>query len=101
VATDIVSRGIDIEDIDMVINFDVPNEGEDYIHRIGRTARAQAKGAAITLISEKDQAKFATIENLLGKIIYKGAIPVHLGQGPEFNPKKHRATFRRGGPRKK
>jgi superfamily II DNA/RNA helicase len=101
VATDIVSRGIDIEDIDMVINYDVPNDGEDYIHRIGRTARAQAKGAAITLINEKDQGKFATIETLLGKSIYKGAIPVQLGEGPAFDPKKHRSTFRKGGFRKK
>jgi len=101
VATDIVSRGIDIEDIDMVINFDVPNEGEDYIHRIGRTARASAKGAAITLINEKDQGKFAVIETLLGKSIYKGAIPVHLGEGPDFDPKKHRSSFRKGGFRRK
>jgi superfamily II DNA/RNA helicase len=101
VATDIVSRGIDIEDIDMVVNFDVPNEGEDYIHRIGRTARAQAKGAAITLINEKDQAKFATIEKLLGKAVYKGAIPVHLGDGPVFDPKKHPGKFRRSGPGKR
>ncbi|MEI7726396.1 MAG: DEAD/DEAH box helicase [Bacteroidota bacterium] len=101
VATDIVSRGIDIEDIDMVINYDVPNDGEDYIHRIGRTARAQAKGAAITLINEKDQGKFAVIETLLGKTIYKGAIPVQLGEGPAFDPKKHRSTFRKGGFRKK
>lgn len=96
VATDIVSRGIDIDDIDMVINFDVPNEGEDYIHRIGRTARAQAKGAAITLISEQDQMKFQAIENLLGKPVYKGAIPVHLGEGPLFEPTKHRRSGFRG-----
>jgi len=93
VATDIVSRGIDIEDIDMVINFDVPNEGEDYIHRIGRTARAQAKGAAVTLISEKDQGKFAVIEKLLEKEVYKGALPVHLGAGPAFDPVKNRGKF--------
>ena len=101
VATDIVSRGIDIEDIDMVLNFDVPNDGEDYIHRIGRTARAKAKGAAITLINEKDQGKFATIETLLGKSIYKGAIPVQLGEGPSFEPQKHKSKFRKGGFRKK
>ena len=97
VATDIVSRGIDIEDIDMVINFDVPNDGEDYIHRIGRTARAQAKGAAITLISEKDQGKFATIEKLLGKPVYKGVVPVQLGEGPVFDPKKHKGPRGKGG----
>jgi len=97
VATDIVSRGIDIEDIDLVINYDVPNDGEDYIHRIGRTARAQAKGAAITLINEKDQGKFAVIENLLGKSVYKGVLPVHLGDGPAFEPKKQRGSFRKKG----
>jgi superfamily II DNA/RNA helicase len=88
VATDIVSRGIDIEDIDMVINFDVPNDGEDYIHRIGRTARAQASGAAITLIGEKEQGKFSVIEDLLEKQVYKGVVPVHLGESPDYNPRK-------------
>jgi len=87
VATDIVSRGIDIDDIDLVLNYDVPNEGEDYIHRIGRTARASSRGAAITLISEKDQRKFAVIEQLLGKPVYKGTLPLFLGTGPVFNPK--------------
>jgi len=101
VATDIVSRGIDIEDIDMVVNFDVPNEGEDYIHRIGRTARAQAKGAAITLISEQDQRKFMTIERLLGKEVYKAALPVHLGQGPAYEPTKKRPSPRKFTPRGK
>jgi superfamily II DNA/RNA helicase len=90
VATDILSRGIDIEDIDLVINFDVPHDGEDYIHRIGRTARAAAKGAAITLISETEQRKFQSIETLLGKTVYKGVVPVQLGTGPEYNPMKFR-----------
>ncbi len=101
VATDIVSRGIDIEDIDMVINFDVPHEGEDYIHRIGRTARAQSKGAAITLISEKDQKKFSAIERLLGKTIYKGTLPAHLGMAPEYNPKATQGHYKKGGFRNK
>ena len=70
-ATDIVARGIDIDGIDLVMNYDVPRDPEDYVHRIGRTARASAKGAAITLISEKDQGKFATIERLLNKSVYK------------------------------
>ena len=61
VATDILSRGIDIEDIDLVINFDVPNDGEDYVHRIGRTARASNEGTAYTFVSEKEQQKFAAI----------------------------------------
>jgi len=88
VATDIVSRGIDIEDIDMVINFDVPHDGEDYIHRIGRTARAEAKGAAVTLINEKEQQKFALIEELLEKSVYKAVVPIHLGEAPVYQPRK-------------
>ncbi|HEY4785752.1 MAG TPA: DEAD/DEAH box helicase, partial [Bacteroidales bacterium] len=67
VATDILSRGIDIEDIDLVVNFDVPHDGEDYVHRIGRTARAEADGQAITLVSDKEQKRFAAIERLLGR----------------------------------
>jgi superfamily II DNA/RNA helicase len=86
VATDVLSRGIDIEDIDMVVNFDVPHAGEDYIHRIGRTARAASKGVAVTLIGEQDHRRFATIEKLLGKQIYKGAIPEFIGEGPAFQP---------------
>jgi len=99
VATDIVSRGIDIEDIDLVINFDVPNDGEDYIHRIGRTARAQSKGAAITLIGEKEQVKFATIEKLLQKPVYKGALPVHLGEGPPYQPGTQKKHYKKRAPR--
>ncbi|MDD4602346.1 MAG: DEAD/DEAH box helicase [Bacteroidales bacterium] len=101
VATDIVSRGIDIEDIDMVVNFDVPNDGEDYIHRIGRTARAKAKGAAITLIGEKEQSKFASIEKLLGEPVYKGAIPIQFGIGPEYAPRSSGGSSRKGTFRKK
>ncbi len=63
-ATDILSRGIDIEDIDLVINYDVPNDGEDYIHRIGRTARAATDGTAYTFISPKEQGRFSRIEQL-------------------------------------
>ncbi len=86
VATDILSRGIDIEDIDLIINYDVPNDGEDYIHRIGRTARAEAEGIAITLISEKEQRKFQQIEQMLGKPVMKSALPSHLGEAPAHNP---------------
>jgi len=88
VATDILSRGIDIEDIDLVINYDVPNDGEDYIHRIGRTARAQADGMAITFVNEKEQSRFADIEKLLGSPVYKVKLPPQLGDGPEYNPRK-------------
>ena len=87
VATDILSRGIDIEEIELVINYDVPNDGEDYIHRIGRTARAETKGTAITFISEAEQRKFAAIEQLLGKPVTKVPVPEEFGPAPEYAPK--------------
>jgi len=87
VATDILSRGIDIEEIELVINFDVPNDGEDYIHRIGRTARAASTGTAITFISEAEQRKFATIEDLLGKQVDKIPVPSEFGEVPAYSPK--------------
>lgn len=90
VATDILSRGIDIEDIDLVINFDVPNDGEDYVHRIGRTARAASKGTAFTLVSEKEQNKFAAIEALLGEPVLKGTVPEEFGPTPTYNPRAPR-----------
>lgn len=93
VATDILSRGIDIEDIDLVINYDVPNDAEDYIHRIGRTARAATDGTAYTIISEKEQRKFARIEEVLGKPVTKAEVPAALGPVPEYSPK----PFRSGG----
>jgi len=101
VATDILSRGIDVDNIDMVINYDVPNDGEDYIHRIGRTARAEASGIAITFINPKEQRKFLTIEELLEKPVHKAIVPVQFGEGPEYNPAKHRQgggyrKFKRG-----
>lgn len=89
VATDIVSRGIDIDDITMVINYDVPREVEDYVHRIGRTARAKAEGLSITLVSEKEQYRFKKIENFLGKPIEKTPIPPELGDAPTYNPKEY------------
>ena len=87
VATDIVARGIDIEDIGMVLNYDVPHDPEDYIHRIGRTARANAEGLAITFVSEKEQGKFRRIEKFLEKDIYKIPLPPDLGEAPAYNPK--------------
>ncbi|MBO9151960.1 DEAD/DEAH box helicase [Chitinophaga sp. GCM10012297] len=92
VATDILSRGIDIEDIDLVINYDVPNDGEDYVHRIGRTARAATDGTAYTFISPKEQGRFARIEQLLGHAVTKAVVPPELGPVPEYQPK-----FRGGG----
>jgi len=87
VATDILSRGIDIDTIDLVINYDVPHDGEDYVHRIGRTARAEADGMAFTLISEKEQNRFAVIESLLGKPVEKSPIPQELGAVPSYQPR--------------
>ncbi|MDR2937218.1 MAG: DEAD/DEAH box helicase [Rikenellaceae bacterium] len=86
VATDIVSRGIDIEDIGTVVNYDVPRDAEDYIHRIGRTARASAEGCAITLVSERDQGKFHQIEKFLGREVPKSPLPEGLGEGPAYTP---------------
>jgi ATP-dependent RNA helicase RhlE len=88
VATDLLSRGIDIDNIELIINYDVPREGEDYIHRIGRTARAEAEGVAITLISEKEQYMFHRIENLLGKTITKATVPESFGDAPLYEPGK-------------
>ncbi|MCX6249165.1 MAG: DEAD/DEAH box helicase [Bacteroidetes bacterium] len=90
VATDILSRGIDVENIDMVINYDVPHDGEDYIHRIGRTARAEASGVAVTFINPKEQYKFQVIENLLDKVVHKATVPVQFGESPVYDPKKNR-----------
>ncbi|WP_294453456.1 DEAD/DEAH box helicase [uncultured Bacteroides sp.] len=87
VATDIVARGIDIDDIRLVINYDVPHDCEDYVHRIGRTARANNDGCAITLVNEAEQTKFYQIEQFLDKTIYKLQIPEQLGEGPEYAPK--------------
>jgi ATP-dependent RNA helicase RhlE len=95
IGTDILSRGIDVEGIDLVVNYDTPPDPEDYIHRIGRTARAETTGTAITFINEKDQFKFSQIEDLIGKDIEKVAIPEHLGEGPAYEPQKKRASFDR------
>ena len=84
VATDIVARGIDIDDISMVINYDVPHDAEDYVHRIGRTARAARKGSAITFVSDDDIYYFQLIEKFLGKQVDKTPLPEGLGEGPEY-----------------
>lgn len=85
VATDILSRGIDIDNIDLVINYDVPHDGEDYVHRIGRTARAEADGTAYTFVSIKEQRKFLAIERLIGKPVPKALVPAELGETPTYN----------------
>ena len=84
VATDIVARGIDIDDIRIVINFDVPHDAEDYVHRIGRTARADRDGQAITLVNDRDIQRFLQIEHFLGKEVEKLPLPEGLGEGPEY-----------------
>lgn len=84
IATDILSRGIHIDNIELVINYDVPSDGEDYVHRIGRTARAETKGAAITFVNNEDQHKFQRIEKLIGKIVDKVELPAALGKGPAY-----------------
>ena len=88
VATDILSRGIDIDTIDLVINYDVPRDGEDYVHRIGRTARAEADGMAFTLVGEKEQNSFAAIEALIDKEVEKAEIPQEFGPTPPYTPRK-------------
>lgn len=90
VATDIVARGIDIDDISMVINYDVPHDAEDYVHRIGRTARAGESGRSITFVSEDEQYKFKRIEDFLEKEINKLPMFEELGEAPAYNPTMHR-----------
>ncbi|MGZ8558053.1 MAG: DEAD/DEAH box helicase [Chitinophagaceae bacterium] len=87
VATDILSRGIDIDTIDLVINYDVPRDGEDYVHRIGRTARAEADGMAFTIVGEREQNSFAAIELLIDKQVEKAEIPKELGPSPIYSPR--------------
>jgi superfamily II DNA/RNA helicase len=91
VATDVLSRGIDIDTIDVVVNYDVPHDGEDYVHRIGRTARAEKEGKAFTLVSDKEIGRFARIESLIGKVVEKAPVPAELGASPEY------AVHRRSG----
>ena len=91
VATDILSRGIDIDNIGLVINYDVPGDAEDYVHRIGRTARAESTGVALTFVNEKDQYRLAQIETLIEKEVPKIPVPVELGAGPAWNPKKQKS----------
>lgn len=101
VATDIVARGIDIDDIEMVINYDVPHDTEDYVHRIGRTARANRDGRAITFVNEEDQYWFQQIEKFLEKMVEKMPLPEGCGEGPEYiklnKPKKNNGRGGKGG----
>lgn len=95
VATDILSRGIDVDHIDLVINFDVPHDAEDYVHRIGRTARAETEGTAYTFISPREQRKFSSIENMLGKEVPKAQVPQELGPVPAYQPRNRASSGRR------
>ena len=97
VATDVISRGIDVKDIGLVINYDVPRDAEDYVHRIGRTARAEAEGVGITFINYDDMRSFASIEKLIEKEIIKMKIPAEMGESPVWDPKRRPAP--RGGGR--
>ena len=100
VATDILARGIDIKEISLVINYDVPNDAEDYVHRVGRTARADKSGVALTLITPRDQGRFGEIEKLIGSEIKKLEMPEELGKAPTYNPNDRRGGGRgrgRGG----
>ena len=91
VATDILARGIDIDDIRLVINYDVPRDCDDYIHRVGRTARAGSEGRAVTLISVEDQSYFGKIEDFMEQEVEKLPVPSELGETPEYAPKKEKS----------
>lgn len=99
VATNVVARGIDIDDIEMIVNFDVPQDAEDYVHRIGRTARASRKGRAVTLISPDEQIKFFRIEQLIGSEVTKLKAPESVGNTPSYDPKPSKKG--RGGNRRR
>lgn len=97
VATDVLSRGIDIKDINLIINYDVPQDAEDYVHRVGRTARAETTGVALTFISPDDMYSFHQIEKLIDQTVYKIALPSSIGEGPEWKVPETRNGFRRQG----
>lgn len=96
VATDVMSRGIDIKEINLVINYDVPNDAEDYVHRVGRTARAATTGVALTLVNEDDMYKFHQIEELIEREVFKIPMPEHLGAGPEWKAPNKRKGNKKG-----
>jgi superfamily II DNA/RNA helicase len=90
IATDVMSRGIDIKDIDLVINYDVPHDAEDYVHRVGRTARAEATGIALTMVNPNDMHKFRNIEELIQQAVIKLPVPAELGESPKWDDRKPR-----------
>jgi|TARA_Y100000385_G_C13109378_1_gene651379 ATP-dependent RNA helicase RhlE len=95
VATDVMSRGIDIKGIDLVMNYDVPGDAEDYVHRIGRTARAKTEGMAVTLISQDDMFKFSKIERLIDRELDKDPPPESIGEGPQWRTAERRGKGRK------
>ena len=94
IGTDILSRGIDVDGISLVINYDAPPDPEDYIHRIGRTARASKAGVAITFVNQRDQGKFSRIEDLMGYEVTKMPLPPALGEGPAYDPEANKREFK-------
>jgi superfamily II DNA/RNA helicase len=100
IATDILSRGIDVEGIELIINHDVPQDAEDYVHRVGRTARADKKGAAFTFVGPKEQRSFAQIEQLIELDITKAKLPEYLGETPDYNPNSGKSRPKGGGKRR-
>jgi ATP-dependent RNA helicase RhlE len=108
IGTDVLSRGIDVEGISLVVNYDVPPDPEDYVHRVGRTARAETTGTAITFINDKDQRKFFSIENMIGSTIPKLPLPAALGEAPLYQPEvrpqrdfQKKKSFNKGGFRRR
>ena len=96
VATDILARGIDVDDIEMVVNYDVPREAEDYVHRIGRTARANRDGRAVTFCSPEEAFKLKRIEKLLEREIPKEQVPEEFGEVPSYDNKTGREKVKKG-----
>lgn len=97
IGTDILSRGIDVEGIELVVNYDTPHDAEDYVHRVGRTARAERTGTAVTFVNEKDHWKFQKVERLIGNEIQKLPLPTELGDAPAFTPKKASSGDKKSG----
>ena len=103
VATDVLSRGIDIKDINLVVNYDAPSDAEDYVHRVGRTARAETTGVAITLVSRADMFKLQRIEKLIGYNVYRAPLPDFIAESHSETPSHRpaRPQSRKGGFRRK
>jgi len=101
VATDVLSRGIDIKGINLVINYDIPSDAEDYIHRIGRTARGDNTGVALTFINSDDCFNFSKIENLIGSDVEKRALPEGFEPGPKYDTTAKKPFKKKGNFKKK